>query len=95
MSLSPEIEKKNMSNLYENTLICIIWLTESYNQILHGYWWKFWSRDTDVTRLKPIIPIKNTKFRHLWVIVIFRFLPNTPFNFTLKKATIVKHNATI
>ena len=24
-------------------------MAEPYDQILHGHWWKFWSRDTDVT----------------------------------------------
>ena len=34
-------------------------MAEPYDQILHGHWWKFWSRGTDVTRLNPIISIKN------------------------------------
>ena len=51
--------------------------------ILHCYWWKFWSRDSDVSIMLFIIAIKKSNlfklkwsvpkmFRLHWVIVIFQ-----------------------
>jgi len=49
---------------------------------MHCHWWKFWSRDPDVSIIVSIITIKNEKkysnydrnVPKLWVILIFRLV---------------------